>query len=182
MSTKSGPVPAPANENELLSEATTALTSLQKVVKQDKELDRTVSELRNYVQNARHSSHIKLEDSQLAAMFPIRNWLYWMPHAPYRLARRDPGTMLVIAYYEMVKIAMQSLCPTIDTPLAVNRRVDCLELLCERFVSDTGAPADSSIEQQTSDLTASAQIAREHANLIQAPKQYIRLYRAKHGR
>lgn len=182
MLVSSDPIPALGNESESLSEAATALTALQKVVKQDKELDRSVSELRNYVQNARHLGHIESQDSQLAALFPVRSWVHWMPHAPYQLAKRDPCTILVVAYYETVKLAMQSLCPTIDTPLAMRKRADCLELMCQTFVSDHGAQADELAGQEVSSDITSAQITREHVSLVQAPEHYIRLYRAKHAR
>lgn len=165
-----------------MSEAATALATLQKVVKHDKELDQGVSELRNYVQNARRSGYVGSEDAQLAALFPVRNWVYWMPHAPYRLAKRDPSTILVLAYHEMVKLAMQSLCPIIDIPLAMGKRAGCLELMCQTFVRDHDALADQLIGQQAPSAVASAQTGQERIDLIQTPEHYIRLYRAKHRR
>lgn len=181
---RSFPLTEAGNEVQVLSEAATALTNLHRVIKNDAELDRTVSELRNFVRNASRPQPIPSEDSQLAALFPIRNWLQWMPHAPYRLADQEPGTILVLAHHEMVKIAMQLLYPTIDIPLAINKTVECLEVLCQSILKDSDTTAFSptfGVSSESSKTPLQTLTSREYNDLLEVPMRYVRSYRTKWG-
>lgn len=118
--------------NEVLSTILKRLQSFQV----DAEFKRSMKELSNYVSSlAMRSVANTPAEYQLQALYPIRNWMYWIPNAFQRLAQGDPVVMLFFACYEMTHLAIAPVLPATSTPLSILKRAKIIENL-DRQITD----------------------------------------------
>ncbi|KFG80593.1 hypothetical protein MANI_119611 [Metarhizium anisopliae] len=115
--------PQPMRQGQrLLESAAASIRSLCKC-KLDSELESAARELLIFLQNVRHRTwqHLSLED-QLSTMFPIRNWLRFVPRSPDRFLSNDFLLYLYMANYETAMLAMGTVLPAVHLPLAMTQR------------------------------------------------------------
>lgn len=99
----------------------------------DADLKAAVKDLYNFIHNIRHLPWRcqSLED-QLSTMFPIRNWLRFVPRAPTKLAAGGDFLLyLYLANYETTMLAMGSILPSVEPPLAIQERYTCVARIRE---------------------------------------------------
>jgi hypothetical protein len=104
-----------------------------------------VRELQCFVHNIgrllknQHSS-----EDQLFASWPIRNWLRLVPQAHTRLAAEDPLTLLYLANYELVMLAVCKRLPKLGAGLSVDDRAASVVRMHEVIDDLLGNEADVS--------------------------------------
>lgn len=169
-------LPQPASTVRSLEIAFESLAELQKRLNkdhQDQELIRGIKELCNYVSNMRVAAVTQTSPTaQLEALFPIRNWILWMPNAFTRLCEKDPFTMLFFAYYEMVHLAIVPLLPAVSTPLAVGKRVEFIERLDAQLMEMSTGPNGATAADQVDNWN----------DLMFGPRAYASVYRQQNMR
>ncbi|CAD0084508.1 unnamed protein product [Aureobasidium vineae] len=102
----------------------------------DDEFKRSMRELSSYVSSlAMRPLTNTPAEYQLQALYPIRNWMYWIPSAFQRLAQGDPVVMLFFACYEMTHLAIAPVLPATNTPLSILKRARIIENL-DRQITD----------------------------------------------
>lgn len=139
---------------------------------QDHEIVRGFKELCNYISNLRMAAvNSQSMTEQLETIFPIRNWILWMPNGFNRLYQRDPLTLLFIAYYEMVHLAVGPLLPAISTPLSVGRRVDFIDRIDAHLM---GMGRDSTVSAH-----GSFDALGDWDDLMFGPRAYAMIYRQR---
>lgn len=168
-------MPQPASVVRTLEIAFSALLDLTKRLgkgNQDHEIVRGFKELCNYVSNLRMAAvDNRSVTEQMEAIFPIRNWILWMPNGFNQLYQRNPLTMLFIAYYEMVHLAVGPLLPAISTPLSVGRRVDFIDRIDAQFI---GMRRDSTVSEH-----GSFNALGDWNDLMFGPRAYAMIYRQR---
>lgn len=168
-------MPQSASIMNTLEIAFSALLDLKKRLgkgNQDHEIVRGFKELCNYVSNLRMAAvSSKSVTEQLEAIFPIRNWTMWMPNGFNQLYHRNPLTMLFIAYYEMVHLAVGPLLPAISTPLSVGRRVDFIDRIDAQFI---GMGQDSTVS-----VHGPFDVLGNWDDLMFGPRAYAMIYRQR---
>lgn len=110
-----------------MGEITEALAELSRC-KLDVELRAAVKDLSNFIYNIRHLPlGSRSRQEQLSAMFPIRNWLRFVPRAPKQFAAGgDFPLYLYLASYETTMLVMGSVLPCVGIPLAIEERRACV--------------------------------------------------------
>lgn len=168
-------MPQPASVVRPLEIAFSALLDITKRLSkgnQDHEIIRGFKELCNYVSNLRMATvNSQSITEQLAAIFPIRNWILWMPNGFNQLYQRNPLTLLFISYYEMVHLAVGPLLPAISTPLSVGRRVD--------FIDRIDAHLMSMSRDSTMSVRGSSDALGDWNDLMFGPRAYAMIYRQR---
>ncbi|PQK16841.1 hypothetical protein BB8028_0007g00430 [Beauveria bassiana] len=88
-----------------------------------------VQDLHNFIYNILHSplSDHSVE-RELYAMFPIRNWLRFVPEAPSKLESGSDFLLhMYLANYETAILLTSALWPDLDTPLGFHERRLCVK-------------------------------------------------------
>lgn len=118
--------------NEVLSTILKRLQGFQV----DAEFKRSMKELSNYVSSlAMRQVTNTPADYQMQALYPIRNWMNWIPNAFQRLTQGDPVVMLFFACFEMTHLAIAPVLPETSTPLSILKRAKIIENL-DRQITD----------------------------------------------
>ncbi|KEQ60570.1 uncharacterized protein M437DRAFT_77280 [Aureobasidium melanogenum CBS 110374] len=118
--------------NEVLSTILRRLQGFQV----DAEFKRSMKELSNYVSSlAMRPVTNTPAEYQMQALYPIRNWMHWIPNAFQRLAQGDPVVMLFFACFEMTHLAIAPVLPETSTPLSILKRAKIIENL-DRQITD----------------------------------------------
>ncbi|KAH0402579.1 hypothetical protein KCU89_g3005, partial [Aureobasidium melanogenum] len=118
--------------NEVLSTILKRLQGFQV----DAEFNRSMKELSNYVSSlAMRQVTNTPADYQMQALYPIRNWMNWIPNAFQRLTQGDPVVMLFFACFEMTHLAIAPVLPETSTPLSILKRAKIIENL-DRQITD----------------------------------------------
>ncbi len=88
-----------------------------------------VQDLHNFIYNILHSPLAgDSVEKELYAMFPIRNWLRFVPEAPSKLENGSDFLLkMYLANYETAILLMGALWPDLDTPLGFHERRLCIK-------------------------------------------------------
>ncbi|XWW94686.1 hypothetical protein V2A60_002632 [Cordyceps javanica] len=105
-----------------------------------------VKDLHNFIYNILHSPLADHSvERELRAMFPIRNWLRFVPEAPSRLESGSDDDFLLhmyLANYETAVLLTSPLWPDLDTPLGFHERRRCVrkmrDCVSERLLKKNG--------------------------------------------
>lgn len=146
----------------------------------DDELKAGVRELQCFIHNigrllkGRHS----FED-QLAALWPIRNWLRLVPQGHARLAADDPLVLLFLANYDMVMLAVSKCLPQLEAVLSGDERTASVLRMREIIGKD--------VLESKNGVPESEEEAREKQKRLLARQAWdqgwdICLKHARHGR
>ncbi|KAJ6443544.1 fungal zn(2)-Cys(6) binuclear cluster domain-containing protein [Purpureocillium lavendulum] len=143
----------------LLDETADSLSELSKC-KLDADLRAAAKDLSNFIHNVRHLSRdYQSRDDQLCAMFPIRNWLRFVPRAPDKFAAGgDFKLYLYLANYETTMLIMGSILPWVELPLAIPERWTCVEKIREFLQSQVDSIVDGD------DIAGAAQTYKAYTN------------------
>ncbi|KAG9654597.1 hypothetical protein KCU77_g6498, partial [Aureobasidium melanogenum] len=151
--------------NEVLSTILKRLQGFQV----DAEFKRSMKELSNYVSSLamRQVTNTPAE-YQMQALYPIRNWMNWIPNAFQRLTQGDPVVMLFFACFEMTHLAIAPVLPETSTPLSILKRAKIIENL-DRQITDL----EQSSRLSTSIDTEQLQTLSMLKALMAGPRSWI---------
>ncbi|OQU99122.1 hypothetical protein CLAIMM_04801 [Cladophialophora immunda] len=167
---------AQMDPDTLLDRAEQAMSEMQQALGRSESyrgISLGIKELKIYVTNLRmQGSNPPSTHRQLTTLFPIRNWMFWIPNAFEQLARKDPFTMLFFACYEMIHLAIAPLLPAGNLPLALSIRPKFIERINSEFLVLAQSVMDAG-QFPLEDVASTLQLFR---NLMAGPLRYAKLY------